>query len=88
MNSKPVSFEEWIANNKHIYFAFEEKAKQIWNAGYKHFGQRCIWESIRYETSLREKNSEYKLNNNYLKGCAMLFIDRNPECKGLFDFRN
>lgn len=83
-----AEFEKWLKQNSHIYDAFEEKAKKIWEAGYKHFGQRCIWESIRYETSLREKDSDYKLNNNYLKGCALLFIEKHPECKGLFSFRD
>ena len=79
-------FHQWLKLNWEIWKEFEKRSRDIWGVR-KHFGHRTIWEAIRYETALREANSEFKLNDHYTKSCAQLFILLNPRCDGLFEFR-
>lgn len=80
-------FHDWLSANFHVYEAFERRALSLWRAGRAHYGHRSLWEVLRYETAVAEREGEYKLNNNMTKSVAILFEMMNEQCKGLFEFR-
>jgi len=87
----PTDFEPefifWLRQNWHIYIKFEKLARNIWRRGVRRYGAKCIWEVLRYNTTILEKNSEFKLNNNRSYACARLFAELNPDKRTLFKFR-
>jgi hypothetical protein len=80
-------FAGWLADNFPIYLEFERRALALWKAGRTHYGHRSLWEVVRYETALRERDGEFKLNDHFTKSAAKLFCMMNPACDGMFEFR-
>ena len=81
-------FYEYILENWHVYQAFEREADKIRARGRTRYSQRTIWEVLRHESALREADSEYKLNDHYCKGCAVLYTMLHPYApEGFFEFR-
>lgn len=48
-------FRAWLADNFHIWLAFEREANHVWTTGRRHYSARTIGEYLRHETALREK---------------------------------
>lgn len=80
-------FHTWLARNFQIYLAFEHEADRIWNVGRRNYSQRTIWEYMRHETAVREKDSEFKLNDHYVKDVALLYVLLHPDRDEFFEFR-
>lgn len=83
-------FAEYLEGNWHVYLAFEREANRIRRSGREHYSQRTIWEYLRHETALREKDNDLdlKLNDHYVKDCARLYVVLHPEAATFFEFRN
>lgn len=81
-------FAEWLIENFHVFEAFEREADRIRAKGRAHWSHRTIWEYLRHETALREKDSDLKLDNNYTRSCAVLYSLLHPDAKGFFSFRD
>lgn len=80
-------FFDWLTSNFSIYQEFEREADKVRSLGRSSYGHRTIWEHIRHETTLREVNSEFKMNDHYTKGCAVLYLLLHPDAKQFFRFR-
>lgn len=83
-----IEFPEWLMENFHVFDAFEREADNIRASGLRHWSHRTIWEYLRHETALRESGSDYKLDNNYTKCCAILYLLLHPDAGDFFSFRN
>ncbi len=80
-------FFEWLTLNFSINLEFEREADKGRALGRESYGHRTIWEHIRHETTLREVNSDFKMNDHYTKGCAVLYMMLHPQAKQFFRFR-
>lgn len=81
-----ADFPQWLADNFHIWKAFEREADRVWARGRAHYSARTIGEFIRHETALREDGGEFKVNDHAWPDCARLYTLLNPDRK-LFEFR-
>lgn len=81
------AFLMWIAENPHVWNAFEREANRIWRRGRRHYSARTILEVLRHESALAEICGDFKLNNNAAPDLARLYRLRHPERAALFELR-
>ena len=82
-----ADFKTWLADNWHIFLAFERRALRLINIGMKHGGAKAIIENIRWQSVLAERESEFKCNNNRTADLSRLFEDMNKKHQGFFRMR-
>lgn len=81
-------FAPWLAENWHIWLAFEREANRVWMMGRHHYAARRIIEWLRHETALREvEPSEFKINDHFTPDLARLYLTFYPERAGFFELR-
>lgn len=80
-------FASWLLDNWNIWLAFERRANRLWSAGSRHAGARMIGETLRYLTALREKGSQWKINDWWWPDMARLYMLLHPDRKGFFETR-
>jgi hypothetical protein len=79
-------FEEHHANNPHIYKMFCTFAKEI--AKYKkQYSAKCIFHRMRWETAIREIESEFKISDGWISHYAHKFMEDHPEYGKFFRTR-
>ena len=61
-----VKFAEFHNAHPWVYDRLKELAISLKDSGVKHYGISGLYETLRYEASLKAKDAEgFKLNNNY-----------------------
>lgn len=82
-------FEDFHLTNPQIYLLFERFAKELIAKGHKKLGARMIIERIRWEcaTNSQKDDAGFKINNMFIAHYARLFIQKNPQYKDYFEFR-
>lgn len=80
-------FPDWLAENAHVWLAFEREANRIWDKGCRHYSARTILEVLRHESALSEHGQLWKLNNNRAPCLARLYALTHPDRAGFFEFR-
>jgi hypothetical protein len=80
-------FLAWLPLNLHIYRAFEIEAFTVIGRGYKHYSAKTIIEFLRHHSAMTESAGEFKINNNISPYLPRLFDLVNPECVGLWEYR-
>lgn len=80
-------FWNYHKENPHIYEAFKSQTIEVIKRGFKNFSADFIVHVLRWETTVKAKHDEYKINNNYRSYYARLFIRDHPQYKGFFRFR-
>lgn len=80
-------FVAWATENWNLYKAFENEALHIAQSGRKHYSARTISEYLRHETTHRDENSAFKINDHITPDLARLFALRNPLYSNLFAYR-
>ncbi len=80
-------FLAYLAENLHVYEAFEREALAIWRHGYTHYSARTIVEVLRHHSAIRQTDGPWKINDHQTPGYARLFALLNPAYAGLFEFR-
>lgn len=80
-------FAAWLDKNFHIWREFERRANAMWSTGRKHYGARTIMEVVRYDSDLKEKAGEFKINNNFVPGLARLYACHHADRESFFEFR-
>lgn len=84
----PPEIKQWLFDNEHIWVAFTKEAFSAQSNGYKHYSARTIVEYLRHKSMLREKDGEWKINNNVVPYLARLISRVYPEfMKTFFEFR-
>lgn len=48
-------FPSYLADNFHVFKAFEREADKIWNRGRRHYSGRTIIEVLRHESALADR---------------------------------
>lgn len=81
------TFAAWLAENTHVWRAFEREADKVWARGRRHYSARTILEHLRHETALSDSRIEFKLNNNVAPDMARLYRLRYPARADLFEIR-
>jgi len=80
-------FEEYHAENPHVYEAFKKFTLELVNAGRTRIGARMIVERLRWESMIRSTTGSYKLNDHYTPFFVRLFVKEFPQHEGLFSLR-
>lgn len=80
-------FLPWLEENADLYAEFERLALDI--ARHRtHYGARSIVEKMRYDSTIKQRGGEFKINGNYVPCMARLFALCNPSHGALFEFRD
>lgn len=77
-------FEQYNAENPHIYAAFERFTLQVIESGRKYFSARAIYERIRWQTLIEDNSVTFKLSDHPMPFYARLFEKNHPEYQGFF----
>lgn len=80
-------FPSYLADNFHVFKAFEREADKIWNRGRRHYSGRTIIEVLRHESALADDGHEFKLNNNWTPDLCRLYMQFHPERVDIFETR-
>lgn len=86
-NIHETAFEAYHRDNPPVYEAFVRFTMQAIRAGRKHVGSKDVVEKIRFESAVSEKNSEFKINNNFTPFLARKFMKDYPRYAGIFQLR-
>lgn len=85
---RELDFYEWLPGNFHVIDAFERVAKKCHNDQHRErYSIYYVREQLRWDTDLKERGREYKLNNNRSSFTARLVMAMNPSLKGMFKIR-
>lgn len=81
------TFAGWLAENLHVWRAFEREADRVWNRGRRHYSARTLIEYLRHETAVADTGIDWKINNNIAPDLARLYRLRYPARADLFEIR-
>lgn len=79
-------FEEFHANNPHVYELYVKYALEAKARGRRRFSIAMITERIRWYTTIETDDDEYKINNNHKAFYARKLME-DPRFAGLFQIR-
>lgn len=83
-----VQFAQFHTAHPWVYARLKELALALKASGVQQYGISGLYETLRYETSIRAKDSEgFKLNNNYRALYARELARDEPALKDFFKFR-
>ena len=77
------NFEQHHKKNPHIYDAFEKYALKAAKRKSR-YSAKAIFHIMRWETEIEELDSDYKISDGWISHYARMFMENNPEHKGLF----
>ena len=80
-------FKDFHLSNPHVYRGLRDLAIKMRRTGRKRYGIKGLFEVLRWETSLRTTDSEFKLNNSYTSFYARLLMATEHELSGFFSTR-
>ena len=76
-------FLEHHAKNPEVYDRFEKYALQV--AQHRdYFSAKAIFHRMRWDTAVRETDSDFKISDGWISHYARMFMDNNPEYDGFF----
>lgn len=78
---------DYLIKNLPVLDCFIDRAFQAKLAGHEHFSARTILEVMRWETSVKEKDAGFKLNNNRTPLLSYITMRLFPELDGFFRVR-
>lgn len=83
-----VKFAEFHNAHPWVYVRLKELALDLKQSGVKHYGISGLYETLRYEASLKAQDDEgFKLNNNFRALYARELARDEPGLKDFFKFR-
>jgi len=82
------SFVAYHTENPHVFNVFRRFAKDLKDAGRKHYGAKAIFERVRWHFAVESKADDFKLNNNYPSCYARLLIAMDPTFSDFFETRH
>lgn len=80
-------FAAWLADNGHIWRAFERETERIWSRGRRHYSARTIVEVLRHESALAEVGGQWKINDRHTPDLSRLYGLAHPDRADLFERR-
>ena len=82
----PVGFWEWLGENLHVHEAFVRLALRV-RARRDHYSADCLCHVLRFESDVRGRGDEFKINNTYVSGLSRLAMEVSPRLRGFFEIR-
>jgi hypothetical protein len=83
-----AKFAEFHTAHPWVYDRLKELALELKHSGVDHYGIGGLYETLRYEASLRAKDDEgFKLNNNFRALYARMLAQDEPSLQDFFKFR-
>jgi hypothetical protein len=88
MNGKwsKENFKIHCRENPQIYEMFKHyalRAAKVRN----HYSAKTIFHIIRWQTQIKENNSDFKIDDGWISHYARRFMDDHPEYEGFFETR-
>lgn len=81
-------FEQFDAQNPHVFKMFISYARQAKARGYEKFSAKAIFERLRWYINMETETDEpFKLNNSHTALYARKAIKEYPEFEGFFELR-
>lgn len=81
-------FEAYHAAHPEVYAHLLHLAVNLRRRGWKHYGIRTLWETMRHNFDVqRDEGEAYKLNDQYTSRYARLLMESTPELEGFFEVR-
>ena len=82
-------FLSWLADNPHVYAAFQAQALHFINSGRAHFSARTIVQFMRDMTRVSESNGwgGWKINDHHSPDMARVFVIRHPHYRHFWEYR-
>ena len=59
----------------------------LYNAGVRHYGAKCLFEVLRFETIIRGRDDAFKINNSYVSRYSRLLMANDRRFDGFFAVR-
>lgn len=86
-HSTDSAFRAWVAANPVLVEWLESRALELRRSGRDRYSIKKLFEEARWNTDLRERLGEFKLNNNWHSRAARLLMERRRELVGFFETR-
>ena len=91
-NEREARFMRFHSENPIVYRLWDRFTHEALAKGHSRVGSQMIMERIRWETNVelidaRPDNKQLKINDHHAPYYARLWMDKNPEHKGLFSTR-
>jgi len=83
----PIGFWDWLQENQHIYVEFVRLALEMKRRGRQRWSAAGIIEVMRWNSSMRDNDDEFKINNNCKAGLARLAMCEHKSLEGFFQIR-
>lgn len=81
-------FQAFHRQHPEVYREFARRALALHARGYRHWGAKCIFEVLRYESAISgQPDDTWKINNNFTSRYSRLLTDEHPELRGFFEQR-
>ena len=80
-------FQQFNAENPHIFKAFEEQALRAIGKGRDKISAKLIINWIRWHEFLESSDKNFRINDAYQSYYARHFIEKYPQHKEVFEFR-
>lgn len=83
-------FREWIEtpDGRRVEAEIVARAKRLLERGWRHYGVKALFESIRYDASVGLLgDGPYLLNNNHASLLARRIMRQHPDLDGFFEVR-
>lgn len=76
----PAGFFKWIASDagQVVWREFNKRALQMAKKR-KRYSARTIMEVVRWNTTIKDGTTEFKISNNWIPGLARLWMQRHGE---------
>jgi len=83
-----IKFAEFHEDHPWVYTRLKELALNLRRSGVRHYGISGLYETLRYEASMKSKDEEgFKLNNNFRALYARMLAQNEPGLAEFFKFR-
>jgi hypothetical protein len=80
--SLPERFAQFHADNPHVADALEQLAGQWFAAGNERGSTKAFIERLRWESGIRTRGGEYRLDNSLTAFYSRLLLERRPDWSG------
>lgn len=80
-------FEKWLEANPGFWPLFVWFAMEAKGSGRPRYSVKAIVERVRWETAIRIKGGDFKVNNDFSSRLARKMIAEYPQFEGFFEVR-
>lgn len=80
-------FDTWLVDNWPLWKSFEREALRASFRGRAKYSARTITEYLRHEATMRNPDTEFRLNNNVTSSLSRLFLLKYPDLGEFFETR-